>query len=139
MIKKFFKFVVFAVAAFVLFGVIMMFFGSNDNREPRKKDSGIQNFSKAGIIYSCDNVKYVSGNPCFPKTDPKYMTIGLFSEPGKGNKIRIKDAGKGVAVVAKNVQTQFGERWVLIETSDGKTAGWINMAFFKVSKKDAGK
>ena len=94
---------------------------------------------KKATVYACDNLKNPSttkdSTPCFKKSDPQYMTIGLYAKPGRGVAVRVKDDGNGVKVTTLKKEFEKFSKvdWYYVKTQN-KKEGWItenNIIFSK--------
>lgn len=78
--------------------------------------------------YACKDLKTVGRTYCFDKSNPNYMTIGIYAEPNdyRANR-RVKDEGVGIPmVVLDKKENVYKEVFCKIKTKDKEYEGWIN-------------
>lgn len=85
------------------------------------------NFTHA-ILHACKDLKTVGRTYCFDKSNPTYMTIGLYEEPNDYKAyLRIQDDGGGIPIVVldkkKNV---YNELFCKVKTKDKLLEGWVS-------------
>ena len=87
----------------------------------------------SATAYACKDFKTVGRTYCFDKSNPNYMTIGLFEKENDYNSfLRIKDEGEGIPlIVLEKKENIFKEVFCKIRTKQKGHEGWIKENLLK--------